>query len=86
MRPISEPTVRVEVDGEPCWGTPAGEVIRLDDGREIAEAGALYLAPAEPTKIFAVHLTYRSRLEEYEARTPPEPAGAVAGSDTWPER
>jgi 2-keto-4-pentenoate hydratase/2-oxohepta-3-ene-1,7-dioic acid hydratase in catechol pathway len=74
MRPISEPTVRVEVDGEPCWGTPAGEVIRLDDGREIAEADALYLAPAEPTKIFAVHLTYRSRLEEYAARTPPEPS------------
>ena len=48
--------------------------IVLDDGTEIAEADALYLAPAEPTKIFAVHLTYRSRVEEYAARTPPEPS------------
>ena len=35
---------------------------------------ASYLAPVEPTKILAVHLTYRSRVEEYAARTPPEPS------------
>lgn len=74
MRPISEPTVRVEVDGVACWGTPVGDRIRLDDGRELAEADARYLAPAEPSKILAVHLTYRSRLEEYAARTPAEPS------------
>jgi len=74
MRPISEPSVRVEVDGRPQWGTPAGDLIRLDDGRELAEADAAYLAPAEPTKIFAVHLTYRSRVVEYDARFPPEPS------------
>jgi len=74
MRPISEPTVRVEVDGRPEWGTPDGDVVRLDDGRTIAEADAHYLAPAEPTKIFAVHLTYRSRVEEYKAKLPPEPS------------
>ena len=74
MRPISEPTVRVEVDGEPHWGTPRGPVISLDDGSEIAEAEAQYLAPAEPSKIFAVHLTYRSRVEEYAAKPPPEPS------------
>lgn len=27
-----------------------------------------------PSKIIAVHLTYRSRIEEYAARTPPEPS------------
>lgn len=74
MRPISEPTVRVEVDGEPVWGTPVGDVIRLDDGRELPEPEARYLAPVEPTKIIAVHLTYRSRVVEYEARIPPEPS------------
>lgn len=74
MRSISEPTVRVEVDGRAEWGTPAGDTIRLDDGRVIPEAGAQYLAPAEPTKIFAVHLTYRSRVEEYDAKLPPEPS------------
>ena len=66
--------VRVEVDGQPRWGRRAGETIVLDDGTEIPEPDALYLAPVEPTKILAVHLTYRSRVEEYAARTPPEPS------------
>ena len=77
MRPTFEVTaraVRVEVDGEPRWGRRAGDRIVLEDGSELAEAEALYLAPVEPTKILAVHLTYRSRIEEYAARTPPEPS------------
>jgi 2-keto-4-pentenoate hydratase/2-oxohepta-3-ene-1,7-dioic acid hydratase in catechol pathway len=77
MRPTFEVPVRrvrVEVDGEPQWGRRNGGTIVLEDGRELAEAGAVYLAPAEPTKILAVHLTYRSRVEEYAARTPPEPS------------
>ena len=77
MPPISELAerrVRVEVDGEPRWGRRDGETIVLDDGPSVAEAEALYLAPVEPTKIFAVHLTYRSRVEEYAARMPPEPS------------
>ena len=75
MRPtfeIPERRVRVEVDGEPRWGRRDGGTFVLDDGTE-PESEALYLAPVEPTKIFAVHLTYRSRVEEY-ARTPPEPS------------
>src|SRR6188472_2325614 len=71
---LTERCVRVEVDGEPRWGHREGDTIVLDDRREIAETDALYLAPVEPTKIFAVHLTYRSRVEEYAARTPPEPS------------
>ena len=62
------------MDGKPCWGRADGERIVLDDDSEIGEADALYLAPVEPTKILAVHLTYRSRIEEYAARTPPEPS------------
>ena len=42
--------------------------------RASREADALYLAPAEPTKVIAVHLTYRSRIVEYDARTPAEPS------------
>lgn len=49
-------------------------MIVLSDGTAIDEAGAVYLAPAEPTKVIAVHLTYRSRIEEYGARTPAEPS------------
>jgi 5-oxopent-3-ene-1,2,5-tricarboxylate decarboxylase/2-hydroxyhepta-2,4-diene-1,7-dioate isomerase len=77
MRPtfdVRERRVRVEVDSEPRWGRRDGARIALDDGTEVAEAEALYLAPVEPTKILAVHLTYRSRIEEYAARTPPEPS------------
>ncbi len=74
MRCVSERRVRVTVDGSPAWGRREGESIVLDDGREIAERDAIYLAPVEPTKILAVHLTYRSRIDEYAARTPPEPS------------
>ena len=51
-----------------------GDTISLDDGTSLPEATATYLAPVEPTKILAVHLTYRSRVEEYAARIPPEPS------------
>jgi len=68
------PIVRVLVDGVPAWGRPEGEEIVLEDGTRLAEADAHYLAPVEPTKILAVHLTYRSRVEEYAARIPPQPS------------
>lgn len=46
----------------------------LADGRRIPDAEAHYLAPVNPSKIIAVHLTYRSRVEEYAARIPPAPS------------
>jgi 5-oxopent-3-ene-1,2,5-tricarboxylate decarboxylase/2-hydroxyhepta-2,4-diene-1,7-dioate isomerase len=67
--------VRIEVDREPVWGTPAGDLIELQEGRAVDEASARYLAPAEPTKIVATHLTYRSRAEEYRMeRLPSAPS------------
>jgi 5-oxopent-3-ene-1,2,5-tricarboxylate decarboxylase/2-hydroxyhepta-2,4-diene-1,7-dioate isomerase len=74
MRPISDRCVRVELQGVPRWGRLDGAEIVLDDGTVLEEATATYLAPAEPTKVIAVHLTYRSRIEEYRARTPAEPS------------
>lgn len=77
MHPISSPEgrcVHVEVDGVGRWGRLEGAEIVLSDGVRIAEAEATYLAPAAPSKIIAVHLTYRSRVEEYAARTPPQPS------------
>ena len=71
---LTERRVRVELDGEPRWGRRDGDAIALGEGRSIPEAEARYLAPVEPTKILAVHLTYRSRVEEYAARIPPEPS------------
>src|SRR3954453_14517699 len=65
---------RVLHPGRPAWGCPEADTITLDDGTRIAEAEAQYLAPAEPSKILAVHLTYRSRVEEYAARIPSQPS------------
>jgi 5-oxopent-3-ene-1,2,5-tricarboxylate decarboxylase/2-hydroxyhepta-2,4-diene-1,7-dioate isomerase len=66
--------VRVLHRGRPAWGSLEGGTIVLDDGTRIADGEADYLAPAEPSKILAVHLTYRSRVEEYAARIPPQPS------------
>jgi 5-oxopent-3-ene-1,2,5-tricarboxylate decarboxylase / 2-hydroxyhepta-2,4-diene-1,7-dioate isomerase len=66
--------VRVEVDGDPKWGRVDGAEIVLDDGERLLEQEAHYLAPVNPSKIIAVHLTYRSRVEEYAAAIPPSPS------------
>ncbi len=55
-------------------GEAGGGEILLDAGDRLPEAEAHYLAPVEPSKIVAVHLTYRSRVEEYAANTPPQPS------------
>jgi len=64
----------VLVEGSPSWGRLDGASVVLDSGERLDEATAHFLAPVEPTKIIATHLTYRSRVEEYAARTPPEPS------------
>lgn len=66
--------VRVAVNGTPAWGRREGDAIVLQDGSTVPEAEATYLAPVEPSKIIAVHLTYRSRIDEYKASTPPAPS------------
>jgi 5-oxopent-3-ene-1,2,5-tricarboxylate decarboxylase / 2-hydroxyhepta-2,4-diene-1,7-dioate isomerase len=66
--------VRVSVDGVPKWGRRTGDTIELEDGRRISDRDASYLPPVEPTKIIAVHLTYRSRVDEYRAKIPSEPS------------
>src|SRR5215204_465072 len=66
--------LRLLRDGAPVWGRREGEEILLDSGERFPEEEAHYLAPAEPTKVIAVHLTYRSRVEEYAAATPPQPS------------
>jgi 5-oxopent-3-ene-1,2,5-tricarboxylate decarboxylase/2-hydroxyhepta-2,4-diene-1,7-dioate isomerase len=82
MRPISDRLVRVDVAGDPRWGRLDGAEVVLEDGTRIPDEEAVFLAPVEPTKILAVHLTYRSRLEEYKARTPAEPSYFVKPTTT----
>jgi len=66
--------VRVAVEGTPAWGRRKSDRIELEDGTSVAERDATYLAPVDPSKIIAVHLTYQSRLDEYAARTPAAPS------------
>ena len=68
------PVLRTMHDGAPSWGRREGDEVVLESGERLPEAEAHYLAPAEPSKIIAVHLTYRSRVEEYGARPPVQPS------------
>jgi 5-oxopent-3-ene-1,2,5-tricarboxylate decarboxylase/2-hydroxyhepta-2,4-diene-1,7-dioate isomerase len=66
--------VRIEHDGTPAWGELRGAEVVLDSGVALDPETVRWLAPVEPSKILAVHLTYRSRLADYDARQPPEPS------------
>ena len=66
---------RIEIDGRSAWGSVDGDAIVLDDGTTVSEADARFLPAAEPTKIVATHLTYRSRAVEYRmAKLPAQPS------------
>ena len=71
---MTQRSVRVMHDGAPAWGRREGDEIVLAGGVRLPEPAAHYLAPAEPTKIIAVHLTYASRVDEYAARRPAAPS------------
>ncbi len=67
--------VRIEIGGDGVWGRLEGARVVTDDGRELAADAVGWLAPVAPSKIIAVHLTYRSRLLEYAvARMPAQPS------------
>ena len=79
---MDERRVRIELDGAAIGGHRDGELIVTDDGRRVPDAEARYLAPVTPSKILAVHLTYRSRIDEYAARVPAEPSYFVKPPST----
>lgn len=72
---------RVLIGGSAFWGTiieqgehgsaPAGW-LRLDDGRVLDPAQVPHLPPVSPSKIIAVHISYRSR--SMETRNKPKPS------------
>jgi 5-oxopent-3-ene-1,2,5-tricarboxylate decarboxylase/2-hydroxyhepta-2,4-diene-1,7-dioate isomerase len=66
--------VRILHGDSPAAGALEGDEVVLDDGTRLPESDVTFLAPVEPTKIAAVHLTYRSRVDEYAARRPAEPS------------
>jgi 5-oxopent-3-ene-1,2,5-tricarboxylate decarboxylase/2-hydroxyhepta-2,4-diene-1,7-dioate isomerase len=58
---------RVLVGGVAHWARPEGADLVLADGRRVAEAEAIHLAPCAPTKILCVHLNYESRRVEFRS-------------------
>ncbi|HEY6628351.1 MAG TPA: fumarylacetoacetate hydrolase family protein [Acidimicrobiia bacterium] len=64
---------RILVEGQPLEVQRIGGALIADDGRSFDSATATHLPPIEPSKILAVHLNYRSRVEEFMTRLPPAP-------------
>ena len=64
---------RILLDGVPTGVVREGDELRTDDGRRVPIELATHLAPVEPSKIIAVHLNYRSRVEEFMTRLPAAP-------------
>lgn len=64
---------RILLDGYPTQVTREGEHLVAGDGRRVAIADAVHLAPVEPTKIIAVHLNYDSRTKEFMTKLPAAP-------------
>jgi 2-keto-4-pentenoate hydratase/2-oxohepta-3-ene-1,7-dioic acid hydratase in catechol pathway len=74
MRATSDRHVLIDLDGERRRGRLRGDEVVLADGSIVSGVAASFLAPVAPSKILAVHLSYRSRIEEYQARTPRAPS------------
>jgi 5-oxopent-3-ene-1,2,5-tricarboxylate decarboxylase/2-hydroxyhepta-2,4-diene-1,7-dioate isomerase len=64
---------RILLDGAAVEAVRDGETLRAHDGREVAAADAVHLPPVVPTKVIAVHLNYRSRVEEFGTTLPSAP-------------
>lgn len=71
---VDRRVVRVLAEPGPVWGSLEGSEVVLQGGGRIAADEARFLAPVTPSKIAAVHLTYRSRVEEYSASVPLNPS------------
>ena len=64
---------RILLDGYPTRVLRDGDNLVANDGRVVAIADAIHLAPAEPTKIIAVHLNFDSRTQEFMTKLPAAP-------------
>ena len=66
-------TRRVLLDGTTVSVVRDGDLLVAGDGRSVAVGESVHLPPVEPSKIIAVHLNYRSRVEEFGTRLPAAP-------------
>ncbi len=66
-------TRRILLDGYETTVTVEGDQLVAHDGRRVAMAEAVHLAPSQPTKIICVHLNYQSRVDEFMTVLPQAP-------------
>jgi 5-oxopent-3-ene-1,2,5-tricarboxylate decarboxylase / 2-hydroxyhepta-2,4-diene-1,7-dioate isomerase len=64
---------RILLDGAAVEVVRNGDLLSAADGRVVHVDDAVHLPPVVPTKIVAVHLNYRSRVEEFQTTLPPAP-------------
>jgi 5-oxopent-3-ene-1,2,5-tricarboxylate decarboxylase / 2-hydroxyhepta-2,4-diene-1,7-dioate isomerase len=64
---------RVLLDGAAVEVVRNADLLHAADGRVVHVDDAVHLPPVVPTKIVAVHLNYRSRVEEFQTTLPKAP-------------
>ncbi|WP_242905509.1 fumarylacetoacetate hydrolase family protein [Actinomadura terrae] len=64
---------RILLDGAATQVVRDGEELVSADGRRVRADEAVHLPPCEPSKVIAVHLNHRSRVEEFQTSLPPAP-------------
>jgi 5-oxopent-3-ene-1,2,5-tricarboxylate decarboxylase / 2-hydroxyhepta-2,4-diene-1,7-dioate isomerase len=66
-------TRRILLGGAVVTVVRDGDELVAGDGRRLRAEEAEHLPPCQPTKIIAVHLNYRSRVDEFVSRLGPAP-------------
>ena len=64
--------VRIEHQGRVLDGVLVGDTVRADGFEVDADNVQRWLPPITPGKIFATHLSYQSRVQEYRMAEPPK--------------
>ncbi|WP_067135849.1 fumarylacetoacetate hydrolase family protein [Microtetraspora malaysiensis] len=64
---------RILLDGAATQMRREGDELVSADGRVVGVEDAVHLPPSVPSKIIAVHLNHRSRVEEFMTSLPPAP-------------
>ncbi|MCY9784257.1 fumarylacetoacetate hydrolase family protein [Nocardiopsis sp. EMB25] len=64
---------RVLLDGAAVETVREGDELVAGDGRRVRAEEARHLPPVAPSKVVAVHLNHRSRVEEFQIRLPDTP-------------
>jgi len=64
---------RILLEGVAVQVVREGDELVAGDGRRVKAAEAHHLPPVRPSKVIAVHLNHRSRVEEFGVVLPPAP-------------